>query len=1162
MSSSVSKSQSPSRIGSNSERSSSLLSSLGPSIVHPGKGARKLKQIDNPLESIKTIVKSNQILTDALANLEKDRDILYDKIQNLEGEMLRNQDLIISLRGRILNLAESAAITGMNTQAKTTQRMETEEEEEEVSLSGRLTSNNAVQYLKENPLILRCVSENCGFEKIEKIIENNEDDTIDMVYGYSNHQLQRFAQAYASYLELSVQVETPQFVNSMHGNLIKVFGISTINEFIYDTKSTEYICISGQTNIQVPLLKGKSVLGTILKSGSAQIITDPQSLPSYNNKIDGIFNSSNVPELLVPSKTEFMIMVRNTKFTQEDLVLGQFFAKIIHPLVSHHIKYISFIKEVEIRRALHAYEAELSSINTFEALLPFLLQTLNEFNGANDINLYVIDGEFLCVLEVEGDKMVEKRYPRKGLVNWVIENKKIISCEHLNEEEVPSYDPDVDNWSFDKSLIACPILKGEEVCAVLCLSDKSMYNKFNDWDFEMLSLVCSSLALVIPRCIENSSSLNEDESIVALMKFPTTIKSLSFQSLEKEDFVENVAKILINIIGAEWLAIYRKANSEYDKLIVLHNDQIFDSPFLDINFVKYVFSEHKSINVALASQVENFRTINEVNANALICALNSTHPAEKILIIGLNSKTESGKFDENYLKIMNALSTYIVYSRNIQLKNKQICDATAATMTMTNAFNVCSTTLENNSSFDSLIEIVADLLSLQTFALLEFSTLLQNYQITVTSSGVKKAIISKNDVLIQHILDQKTQLPLLYSDFEKSDQSKSVIVESLPAFVQMLVQSIAPDRKVFLIFCGQAAASNYELLLYYFTPIVKVFYQCFSLSQDVKVDHREELNQIDFYHSQFKSFHFLNYGFDITSLSEPAKIEFILKMLTQMKFLEFFNLTLPELTDFVMKIRSSYNDLPYHNWSHAVDVAQFAYMILYSGNIVDIFKPYQVNAIILAALLNDAGHDGFTSSFHVKISSPLIYVFGEASPQEHNHMSIAVPLVQYDLVKDNKEYTENQSFWYFLTQLILSTDMQSHPMYMDRFARINSEINKANEGNMLLLAQLIIKISDCAHCIRQFENYKSQSENLFKEIQNENNILREMDKKIDTNRLLSMHESEIAFLDEVVSPMLAILAKIGDVSVLQNQVKSNKEKWQEEMQSKTESPQVSSPNNT
>ena len=93
------------------------------------------------------------------------------------------------------------------------------------------------------------------------------------------------------------------------------------------------------------------------------------------------------------------------------------------------------------------------------------------------------------------------------------------------------------------------------------------------------------------------------------------------------------------------------------------------------------------------------------------------------------------------------------------------------------------------------------------------------------------------------------------------------------------------------------------------------------------------------------------------------KLNIVLRLLENCKVPSTLKLTPATLKAFAGDVWQDMHPHPYHNFSHATDVAQSFYSILIATRLVRSLDPVTVAASILAALCHDLDHPGYTNQY-------------------------------------------------------------------------------------------------------------------------------------------------------------------------------------------------------
>lgn len=142
-----------------------------------------------------------------------------------------------------------------------------------------------------------------------------------------------------------------------------------------------------------------------------------------------------------------------------------------------------------------------------------------------------------------------------------------------------------------------------------------------------------------------------------------------------------------------------------------------------------------------------------------------------------------------------------------------------------------------------------------------------------------------------------------------------------------------------------------------------------------------------------------------------------------------FDLDETKLVRFLRRIESGYGSHPYHNCTHAANVVQMAYKLLTAGGMYPAHIGWTgVLSFILAAIIHEYDHTGFTNDFLVESAHPYAVTFNDSSPQENHHVSSAWKLLNepaYDFMCRLPASTR-ASIRKHVVPLVLATDMKLH----------------------------------------------------------------------------------------------------------------------------------------
>eukprot|EP01026_Neomeris_dumetosa_P029332 TRINITY_DN2377_c0_g1_i1.p1 TRINITY_DN2377_c0_g1~~TRINITY_DN2377_c0_g1_i1.p1 ORF type:complete len:372 (+),score=22.73 TRINITY_DN2377_c0_g1_i1:3-1118(+) len=262
------------------------------------------------------------------------------------------------------------------------------------------------------------------------------------------------------------------------------------------------------------------------------------------------------------------------------------------------------------------------------------------------------------------------------------------------------------------------------------------------------------------------------------------------------------------------------------------------------------------------------------------------------------------------------------------------------------------------------------------------------------------------------------------------------------------------------------------------------------------------------------------------------------------------NLPLDELQSFLHEIEQAYNDVPYHNSTHAADVVQsLACMVeLDYQYLFNKLSSIQVFSLLLAAIIHDVGHLGKSNSFLVQTRSHLALVYNDQNVNENMHLSLGF----FILNKSRNNFLSHLSDIDFMMirqsviKCVLRTDMSQHTELMSRVSSVvwrNSEYEKEDVvGTLMEFALHCADLSSIAKPSRFAGEWS-------KRIAQENLLQEQKEKELGLGGFVktqfNLAQSQVKFLMSM-KPCFQLWQKIAPISgrhMVEN-INSNIIQWQ------------------
>jgi FixJ family two-component response regulator len=214
------------------------------------------------------------------------------------------------------------------------------------------------------------------------------------------------------------------------------------------------------------------------------------------------------------------------------------------------------------------------------------------------------------------------------------------------------------------------------------------------------------------------------------------------------------------------------------------------------------------------------------------------------------------------------------------------------------------------------------------------------------------------------------------------------------------------------------------------------------------------------------------WSFNVFNHSEVELLVLAKHMFVHLNLLEFSHVPEGVWENFLVAVRQSCtNDNPYHNWRHAFDSLQAAFVfVVRYGSGLDL-TPVEQLGILIASLCQDLGHPGCNNEYLIKTESEVAALYNHRSVLENCHSFMLCQMLDKrddlnilaGLSKDDKSIVKS-----LLMEGILSTDPGAQVSCADKLSAIDS-IETKNPQYRLAIMQCIIKMADVSNVARDWD---------------------------------------------------------------------------------------------
>jgi hypothetical protein len=276
-------------------------------------------------------------------------------------------------------------------------------------------------------------------------------------------------------------------------------------------------------------------------------------------------------------------------------------------------------------------------------------------------------------------------------------------------------------------------------------------------------------------------------------------------------------------------------------------------------------------------------------------------------------------------------------------------------------------------------------------------------------------------------------------------------------------------------------------------------------------------------------------------------------------FYEKFDLNPVVVENFLVAVEMSYNDVPYHNSSHAADVAHATHFFLSQPSIRNCYSDEELFTAIVAAVCHDVAHPGNNNQFEIATSSELAITYNDKSVLENHHLATTFRILrsaQHNIFsgfsRDKYKQIRNQ-----IVDMVLATDMQDHARGL---VQLQSAIAQKKElGTCFTSADKTLIFNNAIHCAdlsnpcRPLEVSLRWTARVYEEFWRQGDMERKLDLPISPlcdRQKPNFENSNIGFIGFVIRPLYSTWVQVvPEAHVCIEEMEKNLQYWQDQAKS-------------
>lgn len=310
-----------------------------------------------------------------------------------------------------------------------------------------------------------------------------------------------------------------------------------------------------------------------------------------------------------------------------------------------------------------------------------------------------------------------------------------------------------------------------------------------------------------------------------------------------------------------------------------------------------------------------------------------------------------------------------------------------------------------------------------------------------------------------------------------------------------------------------------------------------------------------------------NWNFEILQFAEVTggrPLYYIgLELFRHLNLIEHFNIDIQKLRNFLNNVETGYHKHnPYHNNTHAADVAQTATFFLSRGGLAKFATMEDRLAYVIAALVHDFDHPGYNNAFMVHTSNPIAITHNDSSVLERHHCSEAFKVLMQEQNNILSALTDDQRVYVrkAIIHLVIATDFGDHFSHVKEYQarRQGGPFDPESEADRFLLMKVALKAADISHTCKSSDLHFMWTERITREFHKQGDEEREMGKKVagPMDRNVDVPASQAGFIKFLVLPLYeAFCEDFKESQLCLQQLRANHAHWiaKSEMKNKVKS---------
>ncbi|KAH0555369.1 cGMP-specific 3',5'-cyclic phosphodiesterase-like [Cotesia glomerata] len=302
---------------------------------------------------------------------------------------------------------------------------------------------------------------------------------------------------------------------------------------------------------------------------------------------------------------------------------------------------------------------------------------------------------------------------------------------------------------------------------------------------------------------------------------------------------------------------------------------------------------------------------------------------------------------------------------------------------------------------------------------------------------------------------------------------------------------------------------------------------------------------------QFNLYSFTFIDFD---LSDEDTCRATVRMFKACDLIQRFHIPYDVLCRWVLSVKKNYRPVKYHNWRHALNVAQTMFAMLKTGKMEQFMTDLEILGLLVACLCHDLDHRGTNNAFQTKTESPLAILYS-TSTMEHHHFDQCVMILNSDSnnIFQTLSMEDYRRVMKVVESAILSTDLAVYFKKKNKFMELidDGEFDWQSEEKKELLCGMMMTACDVSAIAKPWDVQHRVAKLVADEFFDQGDLEKlQLNQQpvamMDRERRDELPQMQVGFIDVICLPLYKVLSETFPwIMPLYEGTTENRKNWQD-----------------